>query len=104
MLNISSLPFVHPIVCRGATDNDKDRCNSDDIGLFSAGHCLSEKYNEEIIVKIWALGLLASGQASTMSGTYAGQKIMEGFLDVQVKPWQVIHLAIVIGFVRMACP
>lgn len=25
-----------------------------------------------------------------MSGTYAGQKIMEGFLNVPVKPWQVM--------------
>jgi len=30
---------------------------------------------------IWAVGLLAAGQSSTMTGTYAGQFVMEGFLN-----------------------
>lgn len=33
---------------------------------------------------IWAVGLLAAGQSSTMTGTYAGQWVMGGFLDLKV--------------------
>jgi manganese transport protein len=36
---------------------------------------------------IFALALLASGQNSTLTGTLAGQIIMEGFLNLRVKPW-----------------
>ncbi|XP_012301773.1 natural resistance-associated macrophage protein 1 isoform X3 [Aotus nancymaae] len=32
---------------------------------------------------IWAIGLLAAGQSSTMTGTYAGQFVMEGFLKLR---------------------
>jgi manganese transport protein len=37
---------------------------------------------------IFALALLASGQNSTLTGTLAGQIIMEGFLRIRLKPWQ----------------
>jgi manganese transport protein len=36
---------------------------------------------------IFACALLASGQNSTLTGTLAGQIVMEGFLDVRLKPW-----------------
>jgi manganese transport protein len=36
---------------------------------------------------IFALALLASGQNSTLTGTLAGQIIMEGFINIRVKPW-----------------
>ncbi|HVG27423.1 MAG TPA: Nramp family divalent metal transporter [Acidobacteriaceae bacterium] len=36
---------------------------------------------------IFALALLASGQNSTITGTLAGQIVMEGFLHLQLKPW-----------------
>ncbi|XP_029460918.1 natural resistance-associated macrophage protein 1 isoform X2 [Rhinatrema bivittatum] len=32
---------------------------------------------------IWAVGILAAGQSSTMTGTYAGQFVMEGFLNLK---------------------
>uniref|UniRef100_UPI0035CAC564 Nramp family divalent metal transporter n=1 Tax=uncultured Sphingomonas sp. TaxID=158754 RepID=UPI0035CAC564 len=35
----------------------------------------------------FALALLASGQSSTITGTLAGQIVMEGFLRIRVKPW-----------------
>ena len=34
----------------------------------------------------FALSLLASGQSSTVSGTYAGQFVMEGFLELKMSP------------------
>jgi manganese transport protein len=36
---------------------------------------------------IFALALLASGQNSTLTGTMAGQIVMEGFLDLRLRPW-----------------
>ncbi|XP_049624023.1 natural resistance-associated macrophage protein 1 [Suncus etruscus] len=36
-----------------------------------------------IALYIWAVGLLAAGQSSTMTGTYAGQFVMEGFLKLR---------------------
>ncbi|WP_185859577.1 Nramp family divalent metal transporter [Blattabacterium cuenoti] len=35
----------------------------------------------------FALALLASGQNSTLTGTLAGQIVMEGFLNIRLKPW-----------------
>ena len=36
---------------------------------------------------LFAVALLASGQSSTLTGTYAGQIVMEGFLDLRMRPW-----------------
>ena len=35
----------------------------------------------------FALALLASGQNSTVTGTLAGQIVMEGFLNIRLRPW-----------------
>jgi manganese transport protein len=35
----------------------------------------------------FALALLASGQNSTLTGTLAGQIVMEGFLNIRIRPW-----------------
>jgi len=36
---------------------------------------------------VFALALLASGQNSTLTGTLAGQIVMEGFLNIRMRPW-----------------
>jgi manganese transport protein len=36
---------------------------------------------------LFAVALLASGQNSTLTGTLAGQVIMEGFINLRIKPW-----------------
>jgi manganese transport protein len=36
---------------------------------------------------MFALALLASGQNSTITGTLAGQIVMEGFLNIRLRPW-----------------
>ncbi|MCC7519049.1 MAG: Nramp family divalent metal transporter [Verrucomicrobiae bacterium] len=36
---------------------------------------------------LFALALLASGQNSTLTGTLAGQIVMEGFLNLRLRPW-----------------
>ncbi|HEY3130935.1 MAG TPA: Nramp family divalent metal transporter [Acidobacteriota bacterium] len=36
---------------------------------------------------VFAIALLASGQNSTLTGTLAGQIVMEGFLNIRLRPW-----------------
>lgn len=62
---------------------------ADSIGLVNAGQYLQEKYGGGFfpILYIWGVGLLAAGQSSTITGTYAGQFIMGGFLNMRLKKW-----------------
>ncbi len=36
---------------------------------------------------MFAVALLCSGQSSTLTGTMAGQIVMEGFLNIRMRPW-----------------
>ncbi|GAB4814358.1 hypothetical protein N2152v2_001404 [Parachlorella kessleri] len=60
-----------------------DRSTSEDIGLENAGQYLGSVFGKQMQV-VWAVGLLAAGQSSTMTGTYAGQFVMTGFLELKV--------------------
>ncbi|XWS14765.1 hypothetical protein CRYUN_Cryun35bG0036300 [Craigia yunnanensis] len=62
---------------------------ANNIGLVNAGQYLEEKYGGGVfpILYIWGVGLLAAGQSSTITGTYAGQFIMGGFLNLRLKKW-----------------
>ena len=54
-----------------------------EIGLSNAGNALSFVVPGKASF-LFGLGLLAAGQASTLSGTMAGQFVMEGFLELKV--------------------
>lgn len=58
-----------------------------ELGLSSEGYALASSLGESALY-IWAIGLLAAGQASTMVCTYAGQIIMGGCLQIQLAPWK----------------
>ncbi|XP_051150038.1 metal transporter Nramp2-like isoform X2 [Andrographis paniculata] len=60
---------------------------AESIGLVNAGQYLEERHGGGIlpILYIWGIGLLAAGQSSTITGTYAGQFIMGGFLNLRLK-------------------
>lgn len=62
---------------------------ADSIGLVNAGQYLEQKYGGGFmpVLYIWGIGLLAAGQSSTITGTYAGQFIMGGFLNLRLKKW-----------------
>ncbi len=62
-----------------------------EIGLVHAGDALSGALGYTARY-VWAIGLLAAGQSSTMTGTYAGQFIMSGFLDLHIQQWQRVFL------------
>ncbi len=36
---------------------------------------------------MFAIALLASGQQATLTGTLAGQIVMEGFVNIHIRPW-----------------
>jgi manganese transport protein len=40
-----------------------------------------------VAAKLFGIALFAAGQSSTLTGTLAGQIIMEGFLNIRVRPW-----------------
>jgi len=61
--------------------------DKEDVGLKNAGDYLQENFGDLAKV-VWAIGLLAAGQSSTMTGTFAGQYAMQGFLDIQWAPWK----------------
>ncbi|KAJ4967238.1 hypothetical protein NE237_019087 [Protea cynaroides] len=61
-----------------------DQCNN--LTLNSASFLLKNVLGKSSSI-IYAIALLASGQSSTVTGTYAGQFIMQGFLDLKMKKW-----------------
>ena len=56
-----------------------------DIG--DAYQLLSPVLGVPIASTLFAVALLASGQNSTLTGTLAGQIVMEGFLNIRLRPW-----------------
>ena len=48
---------------------------------------LSPLLGASLASTVFACALLASGQNSTLTGTLAGQIVMEGFLEIRLKPW-----------------
>jgi manganese transport protein len=55
--------------------------------ISQAFHLLSPMLGVPVASVLFALALLASGQSSTLTGTLAGQIVMEGFLNIRLKPW-----------------
>lgn len=58
-----------------------------EINQFTA-HLAQRNTLNNVSAIVWAVGLIASGQAATMTGTFAGQIIMEGFLKLSIPKWQ----------------
>src|SRR6266511_47701 len=48
---------------------------------------LSPLLGSAIAASVFAVALLMSGQNSTLTGTLAGQIVMEGFLNIRLRPW-----------------
>jgi manganese transport protein len=55
--------------------------------LREAHRLLSPLLGSSLAPILFAVALLCAGQASTVTGTLAGQIVMEGFLRVRVRPW-----------------
>merc|ERR1712146_47321 len=76
----------------GEMNSGLTRCGSDlqgycqEIGLEHSASALEDVLGKSAKI-IFGIGLLAAGQSSTMTGTYAGQYVMEGFLDMNIPVW-----------------
>ncbi|MEN9521931.1 MAG: hypothetical protein RL065_308, partial [Bacteroidota bacterium] len=58
------------------------------VGEITDAHQLLNKIlGTQLAPILFAVALIASGQSSTITGTLAGQIIMEGYLDLKMKPW-----------------
>lgn len=55
-------------------------------GIEDAYKLLNPTLGSSIASTVFAVALLASGQNSTLTGTLAGQIVMEGFLNIRLKP------------------
>ncbi|MBX7210576.1 MAG: Nramp family divalent metal transporter [Verrucomicrobiaceae bacterium] len=55
--------------------------------IQDAHQLLSPVLGVGVASTLFALALLASGQNSTLTGTLAGQIVMEGFLNIRLAPW-----------------
>ena len=55
--------------------------------IQDAYQLLSPLLGVSVASAVFALALLASGQNSTLTGTLAGQIVMEGFLNIRMRPW-----------------
>ncbi len=55
--------------------------------IQDAFRLLSPLLGVQVASVLFAIALLASGQNSTLTGTLAGQIVMEGFLNFRIAPW-----------------
>src|SRR5579884_174850 len=55
--------------------------------LTDAYRLLGEVWGTTLASVLFAVALLASGQSSTLTGTLAGQVVMEGFVRLRLRPW-----------------
>ncbi|MEO6962698.1 MAG: Nramp family divalent metal transporter [Puia sp.] len=55
--------------------------------IMEAHKLLAPLLGTTLASTLFAVALLASGQNSTLTGTLAGQIVMEGFLHIRLKPW-----------------
>lgn len=59
-----------------------------DIGRIEDAHeLLQGMLGSEWAPKLFAIALIAAGQSSTITGTLAGQIVMEGYLHLRLNPW-----------------
>lgn len=73
-----------------------------DADLYNGGIFLGCAFGTAAMY-IWAVGILSAGQSSTMTGTYAGQFAMEGFLNLQWPRWKRVLFTRMIAIVPTFC-
>ncbi len=59
----------------------------DIVEIQDAHRMLEPLLGEKLAPILFAVALIASGQSSTITGTLAGQIVMEGYLDLRIAPW-----------------
>ncbi|KAK6127891.1 hypothetical protein DH2020_038367 [Rehmannia glutinosa] len=85
LINVSVIS-VSGAVCNSPNLNSDDLRSCKNLDLNEASFLLKNVLGNWSS-KLFAVALLASGQSSTITGTYAGQYVMQGFLNLRLKPW-----------------
>ncbi|KAH0877614.1 hypothetical protein HID58_065008, partial [Brassica napus] len=85
LINVSVIS-VSGAVCNASDLSPEDQASCEDLDLNKASFLLRNVVGKWSS-KLFAIALLASGQSSTITGTYAGQYVMQGFLDLTIRPW-----------------
>lgn len=57
------------------------------VAEIKEAHRLLPGFLGDMAPKLFAIALIAAGQSSTITGTLAGQIIMEGYLSLRINPW-----------------
>jgi manganese transport protein len=63
------------------------KTGNSNVAAIKEAHRLLPGFLGNLAPKIFAIALIAAGQSSTITGTLAGQIIMEGYLSLRVNPW-----------------
>ncbi|KAJ8773391.1 hypothetical protein K2173_028568 [Erythroxylum novogranatense] len=85
LINVSVVA-VSGAVCfaDNLSSDNANRCNN--LTLDSASFLLKNVLGKSSSI-LYAIALLGAGQSSTITSTFAGQFIMQGFLDLTMKKW-----------------
>ncbi|XP_058684870.1 natural resistance-associated macrophage protein 2-like, partial [Poecile atricapillus] len=76
---------VHQVCANSSSPHSSLFPNNNDtleVDIYKGGVVLGCYFGPAALY-IWAIGILAAGQSSTMTGTYSGQFVMEGFLNLR---------------------
>lgn len=73
------------LILSASTFHEAGMTNVTDIG--EAYHLMTPLLGTTIGSILFGVALLAAGQNSTLTGTLAGQIVMEGFLNIRLSPW-----------------
>ena len=79
--------FINAAILIVAAATFHDSGHQDVAEIQDAYKLLSPMLGVTIASVMFAVALLASGQNSTLTGTLAGQIVMEGFLNLRLRPW-----------------
>ncbi len=86
-LSLSLAFFINAAILIMAAATFHHSGNQNVADIHDAYHLLDPVLGVKFAGIFFAVALLASGQNSTLTGTLAGQIVMEGFLNIRLKPW-----------------
>lgn len=86
-LALGSSLFINAAILIVAAATFHSRGQHNVAEIQNAYQLLSPTLGVPLASGIFAIALLCSGQNSTLTGTLAGQIVMEGFLNIRLRPW-----------------
>lgn len=83
-LNLAFLVNAAILILAAAVFYNTGRTN---VASIKEAYQLLPMLGTQLAPKLFAIALIASGQSSTLTGTLAGQIVMEGYLQLRINPW-----------------